>query len=116
MEINEIFGDSQRENVLTKSAIYVWGYNQSGQTCRRGKEQGPEAVSAGVFLLSRRHKFQWLHIACGCEHTTATAFDGSLFTWDKGLRVKGLVGMLTNALHVTCRKSPLVKILLSAQV
>ncbi|CAA2989263.1 Hypothetical predicted protein [Olea europaea subsp. europaea] len=82
MEINEIFGDSQRENVLTKSAIYVWGYNQSGQTCRRGKEQGPEAVSAGVFLLSRRHKFQWLHIACGCEHTTATAFDGSLFTWD----------------------------------
>lgn len=41
MDIDAIVGETMTRsvNIPTKSAIYVWGYNQSGQTGRREKEQ-----------------------------------------------------------------------------
>ena len=38
MDIDAIFGTIRPVSVPRKSAIYVWGYNQSGQTGRKGKE------------------------------------------------------------------------------
>ncbi|GAB2288964.1 hypothetical protein Dimus_023269 [Dionaea muscipula] len=88
MEVDEIFGDSRAVELPTKSAIYVWGYNQRGQTGRTGKDRDlriprqlpPELFgcpsSGGAGMRTR-----WLDVACGREHTAAVASDGSLFTW-----------------------------------
>ena len=88
MDIHEIIGEANARSITkkaTKSAIYVWGYNQSGQTGRRGKETQlriPKQLPPQLFgCPSSAANARWLDIACGREHTAAVASDGSLFTW-----------------------------------
>ncbi|XP_075106521.1 ultraviolet-B receptor UVR8 isoform X2 [Nicotiana tabacum] len=85
MDIHEIFGESRRPVSLpNKSAIYVWGYNHSGQTGRRDKERSlriPKQLPPELFGCPAGGNSRWLDIACGREHTAAVASDGSLFTW-----------------------------------
>ncbi|GLU01743.1 hypothetical protein SLE2022_190300 [Rubroshorea leprosula] len=86
MDIDEIIGEplARPVNLPTKSAIYVWGYNQSGQTGRKGKERQlriPKQLSPDLFGCPAGANARWLDIACGREHTAAVASDGSLFTW-----------------------------------
>ncbi|KAM7277916.1 hypothetical protein ACFE04_005050 [Oxalis oulophora] len=86
MDINEIIGETATPavDVTTKSAIYVWGYNHSGQTGRMGKERQlrvPKQLPPELFGCPAGHNARWLDIACGREHTAAVASDGSLFTW-----------------------------------
>ncbi|XP_073144500.1 ultraviolet-B receptor UVR8 [Henckelia pumila] len=85
MEIDEILGESQRMRLPTKSAIYVWGYNESGQTGRRGEEKSlriPRQLPPELFgCPAAGGNSRWLDIACGRGHTAAVASDGSLFTW-----------------------------------
>lgn len=72
--------------VPTKSAIYIWGYNHSGQTARKGKEchlRIPKSLPPKLFKLGNGKSLRWTDIACGREHTAAVASDGSLFTWGK---------------------------------
>lgn len=80
----DIFGESQPVILPTKTAIYVWGYNQSGQTGRKGKEGNfriPKQLRPEIFGCSAGVNSRWLDIACGREHTALVASDGSLFTW-----------------------------------
>ncbi|KAL8475902.1 hypothetical protein ACS0TY_028533 [Phlomoides rotata] len=85
MEIDEILGETKRAKIPTKSVIYVWGYNQSGQTGRRcedGNLRIPRQLPMELFgCPSAGENSRWLDIACGREHTASIASDGSLFTW-----------------------------------
>ncbi|XP_060192536.1 ultraviolet-B receptor UVR8 isoform X1 [Lycium barbarum] len=84
MDIDEIFGESKAVSLTNKSAIYVWGYNHSGQTGRRCKERSlriPKQLPPELFGCPAGANSRWLDIACGREHTAAVASDGSLFTW-----------------------------------
>lgn len=84
MDIDEILGVSRPVSLTNKSAIYVWGYNQSGQTGRRGEERSlriPKQLPPELFGCPAGGNSRWLDIACGREHTAAVASDGSLFTW-----------------------------------
>ncbi|GAB4832431.1 hypothetical protein Ancab_006449 [Ancistrocladus abbreviatus] len=84
MEIDEIFGESKAVALPTKSAIYVWGYNQQGQTGRKGKESNlriPKQLPPELFGCPAGISTRWLDVACGREHTAAVASDGSLFSW-----------------------------------
>ncbi|CAN0924302.1 Ultraviolet-B receptor UVR8 [Linum grandiflorum] len=85
MDINQILGESSKSGILpTKSAIYAWGYNHSGQTARKGEERQlriPKQLPPHLFGCPARNNARWLDIACGREHTAAVASDGSLFTW-----------------------------------
>lgn len=82
MGVLDVLGEPEQPvtNIPTKSAIYVWGYNQRGQTGRECKEfhlRIPKYLPSELFGCPPR----WLDIACGREHTAAVASDGSLFTW-----------------------------------
>ncbi|KAL5725775.1 HECT-type E3 ubiquitin transferase [Ranunculus cassubicifolius] len=85
MGVLEVLGEPQEQSLTnspTKSAIYVWGYNQRGQTGRKCKEfhlRIPKHLPPQLFGCPTRSR--WLDIACGREHTAAVASDGSLFTW-----------------------------------
>ncbi|XP_048327439.1 ultraviolet-B receptor UVR8 isoform X2 [Ziziphus jujuba] len=84
MDMDDIFGTARPVSLPTKSAIYVWGYNQSGQTGREGKERQlriPKQLPPELFGCPAGANSRWLDIACGREHTAAVASDGSLFTW-----------------------------------
>ncbi|KAL5167466.1 Ultraviolet-B receptor UVR8 [Glycine soja] len=84
MDIDAIFGTIRPVSVPRKSAIYVWGYNQSGQTGRKGKEDQlriPKQLPPELFGCPAGTNARWLDVACGREHTAAIASDGSLFTW-----------------------------------
>ncbi|KDO72295.1 hypothetical protein CISIN_1g0117981mg, partial [Citrus sinensis] len=86
MDINEIIGETARpvDNIPAKSAIYVWGYNHSGQTGRKGRERQlriPKQLPPELFGCPAGANSRWLDIACGHEHTAAVASDGTLFTW-----------------------------------
>lgn len=84
MGLDEIFGESRPVIHPTKSAIYVWGYNQSGQTGRKGKEKNlriPKQLPPKLFGCPSGVNSRWLDVACGREHTAAVASDGSLYTW-----------------------------------
>ncbi|GMH27240.1 hypothetical protein Nepgr_029083 [Nepenthes gracilis] len=85
MEINDIFGESRGAAAPTKkSAIYVWGYNQRGQTARKGKVRNlrtPKQLPPELFGCPAGNSTRWLDVACGREHTAAVSSDGSLFTW-----------------------------------
>ncbi|KAL0343764.1 UNVERIFIED_CONTAM: hypothetical protein Sangu_1263800 [Sesamum angustifolium] len=84
MEIDEILGESKSASLPTKSVIYVWGYNQSGQTgrkCEEGNLRIPRQLPPDLFGCASGGNSRWLDIACGREHTAAVASDGSLFTW-----------------------------------
>ncbi|CAH9084369.1 unnamed protein product [Cuscuta europaea] len=85
MGIDEIFGESRAVSVPTKTAIYVWGYNNAGQTGRKGKDTSlriPRPLPPGLFgCPAAGGNSRWLDIACGREHTAAVASDGTLFTW-----------------------------------
>lgn len=88
MDINEIFDTTRPKNLPTKSAIYVWGYNQSGQTGRKGKEcqlRIPKQLRPELFGCPAGVNSRWLDVACGREHTAAVASDGSLFTWGQSV-------------------------------
>ncbi|KAJ3674303.1 hypothetical protein LUZ60_004919 [Juncus effusus] len=86
MEIDEILHNKSRA-VKIQSRIYVWGYNQSGQTARLDKDdllhlRIPKQISPKLFKFSKSKKnLNWVDISCGREHTAAVASDGSLFTW-----------------------------------
>lgn len=84
MDIVEIFGESLAVSLPTKTAVYVWGYNQSGQTGRNGKERNlriPRQLPPEFFGSAAGGNSRLLDIACGREHTAVVASDGSLFTW-----------------------------------
>lgn len=84
MDIDELFDTTRPVNLATKSAIYVWGYNQSGQTGRKGKEcqlRIPRQLPPELFGCPAGVNSRWLDVSCGREHTAAVASDGSLFTW-----------------------------------
>lgn len=52
MEIDEVLCDVRVINLSTKSVIYVWGYNQSGQTARKGKDchwRTPMSIPSKLF-------------------------------------------------------------------
>lgn len=90
MDINEIIGETARpvDNIPAKSAIYVWGYNHSGQTGRKGRERQlriPKQLPPELFGCPAGANSRWLDIACGHEHTAAVASDGTLFTWGLSL-------------------------------
>lgn len=68
------------------SALYVWGYNQSGQTAHlhvRRCLRVPKRVAPHLFNAPRtsRNNPRVIDIACGLQHTAAVASDGTLFTW-----------------------------------
>lgn len=103
MEIDDILGESKSLTLPTKSAIYVWGYNQRGQTGRREKDQKlriPRQLPPELFGCTAGISTRWLDVACGREHTAAVASDGSLFTW--GANDFGQLGDGTEE----CRKRP----------
>ncbi|KAL6143646.1 hypothetical protein ACLB2K_054341 [Fragaria x ananassa] len=86
MDMEELLGRNYppATTIKAKSAIYVWGYNQSGQTGRNGKQPQlriPKQLSPELFHCTAGANSRWLDIACGREHTAAVASDGSLFTW-----------------------------------
>ncbi|XP_028755927.1 ultraviolet-B receptor UVR8-like isoform X1 [Neltuma alba] len=84
MDIDDIFGIIQPVNVPRKSAIYVWGYNQSRQTGRKEDNDQlriPKQLPPELFGCPAGLNARWLDVACGREHTAAIASDGSLFTW-----------------------------------
>ncbi|KAL9226494.1 hypothetical protein vseg_002301 [Gypsophila vaccaria] len=84
MTIGEMLGESKPMAVPTKSAIYVWGYNQRGQTGRMEKDRKlriPRQLPPELFGCLAGSSTRWLDVACGREHTAAVASDGSLFTW-----------------------------------
>ncbi|KAL6139909.1 hypothetical protein ACLB2K_058210 [Fragaria x ananassa] len=85
MDMEELLGPNYPPaTIKAKSAIYVWGYNQSGQTGRNGKHPQlriPKQLSPELFHCTAGANSRWLDIACGREHTAAVASDGSLFTW-----------------------------------
>ncbi|PRQ53292.1 putative regulator of chromosome condensation 1/beta-lactamase-inhibitor protein II [Rosa chinensis] len=84
MDIEELLGRNRPAPIKARSAIYVWGYNQSGQTGRQGRERQlriPKQLPPELFGCPAGANSRWLDIACGREHTAAVASDGSLFTW-----------------------------------
>lgn len=84
MDIDEVLCDVRVINLPSRSAIYMWGYNQSGQTARKGKEchlRIPKSLPSKLFKGTGGENLRWLDVACGREHTAAVASDGSLFTW-----------------------------------
>ncbi|GAB2238137.1 hypothetical protein Droror1_Dr00016039 [Drosera rotundifolia] len=88
MEIDGLFGDDSTAAAFPtkKSAIYVWGYNQRGQTGRKGDHREmriPRRLRPELFGCPGGDgvRMRWLDVACGREHTAAVASDGSLFTW-----------------------------------
>ncbi|CAM8917089.1 unnamed protein product [Rhodiola kirilowii] len=84
MDIYYVLGETSPVTFPTKTAIYVWGYNYSGQTAREDKEHNlriPKQLRPELFGSPAGANARWLDIACGWEHTAAVASDGSLFTW-----------------------------------
>ena len=72
MDIDAIIGETMNRsvNIPKKSAIYMWVYNHSGQTGRKGKEQQLRIPNSSLqsFLGVRRQagaNSHWLDIACG---------------------------------------------------
>uniref|UniRef100_A0A0D9VW39 Uncharacterized protein n=1 Tax=Leersia perrieri TaxID=77586 RepID=A0A0D9VW39_9ORYZ len=84
MDMDDMFGGLRVAGVPMKSAIYVWGYNHSGQTARKGKEchlRIPKSLPPKLFKWQDGKNLRWIDVACGREHTAAVASDGSLYTW-----------------------------------
>eukprot|EP01018_Ginkgo_biloba_P003208 Gb_06363 [translate_table: standard] len=84
MEFGDAYGDVQVPNTPAKSALYVWGYNDSGQTARSARRRYlriPKRLGPNLFKTKDVWDLRWVDIACGREHTAAVASDGSLFTW-----------------------------------
>jgi alpha-tubulin suppressor-like RCC1 family protein len=93
MDIDDVHCNLRVVGVPTKSAIYIWGYNQSGQTARKGKEcylRIPKSLPPKLFKLRNADSLRWTDIACGREHTAAVASDGSLFTWGESLLLSSI--------------------------
>jgi len=84
MEFEDAYGDFQVLTTPAKSALYVWGYNDSGQTARVARRRYlriPKNLAPNLFKAKGVQNLQLVDIACGREHTAAVASDGSLFTW-----------------------------------
>ena len=85
MYIDDICGIIRPVSVARKSAIYVWGYNQSGQTGREEEEDEklriPKQLPPHLFGCPAGLNARWSDVACGREHTAAVASDGTLYTW-----------------------------------
>uniref|UniRef100_A0A0D3FL27 Uncharacterized protein n=1 Tax=Oryza barthii TaxID=65489 RepID=A0A0D3FL27_9ORYZ len=84
MDMDDMLGGLRVAGVPTKSAIYLWGYNHSGQTARKGKEchlRIPKSLPPKLFKWQDGKNLRWIDVACGRGHTAAVASDGSLYTW-----------------------------------
>ncbi|KAK9683637.1 hypothetical protein RND81_10G155400 [Saponaria officinalis] len=82
MTIGDVLGQSKPVAVPTKSAIYVWGYNQRGLTGRTKKDRKfriARQLPPELFGCLARSSTRWLDVARGREHTAAVASDGSLY-------------------------------------
>lgn len=82
--MDDMLGGLRVAGVPTKSAIYLWGYNHSGQTARKGKEchlRIPKSLPPKLFKWQDGKNLRWIDVACGRGHTAAVASDGSLYTW-----------------------------------
>uniref|UniRef100_A0A0D9VW40 Uncharacterized protein n=1 Tax=Leersia perrieri TaxID=77586 RepID=A0A0D9VW40_9ORYZ len=80
MDMDDMFGGLRVAGVPMKSAIYVWGYNHSGQTARKGKEchlRIPKSLPPKLFKWQDGKNLRWIDVACGREHTAAVASDGA---------------------------------------
>ena len=78
---DEIFGTRRAisETTTKKSAIYLWGYNESGQTGRKGEQwqlRIPRQLPPQLFgcPAATGHNSRWFDIACGREHTAVVNF------------------------------------------
>lgn len=84
--MDDMLGGLRVAGVPTKSAIYLWGYNHSGQTARKGKEchlRIPKSLPPKLFKWQDGKNLRWIDVACGRGHTAAVASDGSLYTWGR---------------------------------
>ncbi|MCO5574960.1 hypothetical protein L7F22_028756 [Adiantum nelumboides] len=64
------------------SALYIWGYNKSGQIAAlnvRRCLRVPKRLASNLFDDVGDARI--VEVACGLQHTAAVASDGSLFTW-----------------------------------
>ncbi|MCO5546772.1 hypothetical protein L7F22_000208 [Adiantum nelumboides] len=64
------------------SALYIWGYNKSGQIAAlnvRRCVRVPKRLASNLFDDVGDARI--VEVACGLQHTAAVASDGSLFTW-----------------------------------
>ena len=94
MDIDDVICNLRVVGMPTKSAIYTWGYNQSGQTARKGKERHlriPKSLPPKLFTCRDGENLRWIHIACGRAHTAAVVSDGSLFTWGRPIFTKSCI-------------------------
>lgn len=94
MDIDDVICSLRVVGVPTKSAIYTWGYNQSGQTARKGKERHlriPKSLPPKLFTCRDGENLRWIDIACGRAHTAAVVSDGSLFTWGRSIFTKSCI-------------------------
>lgn len=72
----------KRSPIPVLSALYVWGYNRSGQIAAlnvRRCLRVPRRIAPELF--ENVGNLCMLEVACGLQHTAAVASDGSLFTW-----------------------------------
>eukprot|EP00249_Psilotum_nudum_P015111 c25173_g1_i1 orf=392-1846(-) len=97
--------------IPAKSALYVWGSDESGQTAHGSTLQVrrclrvPKRVAANLFSTPRGARtVRLLDIACGLQHTAAVASDGSLFTWGSNE-----YGQLGDGTENDCREPKRVK-------
>ncbi|CAM9000337.1 unnamed protein product [Rhodiola kirilowii] len=112
MDIYYVLGETPPVTFPTKTAVYVWGYNYSGQTAREDKEHNlriPKQLRPKLFGSPAGANARWLDIACGREHTAAVASDGSLFTW--GANDFGQLGDGTEKLRKYPKKLKLAKLM-----
>uniref|UniRef100_A0A0D9VW53 RCC1-like domain-containing protein n=1 Tax=Leersia perrieri TaxID=77586 RepID=A0A0D9VW53_9ORYZ len=80
MNMDDMLGGLRVAGVPTKSAIYIWGYNHSGQTARKGKEchlRIPKSLPPKLFKWQDGKNLRWIDVACGRGHTAAVASDGA---------------------------------------
>ncbi|CAA7038621.1 unnamed protein product [Microthlaspi erraticum] len=79
MDIGEIIGEvAPCVSIPTKSAIYVWGYNQSGQTRRKGQEKHlriPKQLRPELFGCPAGANSRWnIHIQPRLHQMDPSAF------------------------------------------
>ncbi|MES2258775.1 MAG: Ig-like domain-containing protein [Pseudomonadota bacterium] len=77
-------GETHSVGRLTNGTMYLWGGNESGQTCA--------AASATPVLTPTALPLTWVEVAAGARHTAAIRADGTL--WTCGSNGSGQLGTL----------------------